>query len=81
MSLQQKTAFENEENMTGRELSVMIEGYLKEDDVYVGRTYRDAPDVDGYVFLKNARREYMSGDFVKARITGANGYDLTGDIL
>ncbi|MBQ7463337.1 MAG: 30S ribosomal protein S12 methylthiotransferase RimO [Lachnospiraceae bacterium] len=81
MSLQQKTAFENEENMTGRELSVMIEGYLNEDDVYVGRTYRDAPDVDGYVFLKNARREYMSGDFVKARITGANGYDLTGDIL
>ncbi|MCR5650976.1 MAG: 30S ribosomal protein S12 methylthiotransferase RimO [Lachnospiraceae bacterium] len=81
MLLQQQISFEKETAMAGRILPVMIEGYLKDDDVYVGRTYRDAPDIDGYVFLRNARREYMSGDFVKTKITGANGYDLTGDII
>ncbi|MBO4373552.1 MAG: 30S ribosomal protein S12 methylthiotransferase RimO [Lachnospiraceae bacterium] len=81
MSLQQRIAFEKEAGMAGREMTVMIEGSLAEDDVYVGRTYRDAPDVDGYVFLKNTPRRFMSGDLVKARITGANGYDLTGDII
>ncbi|MBR5376353.1 MAG: 30S ribosomal protein S12 methylthiotransferase RimO [Lachnospiraceae bacterium] len=81
MSLQQRIVFEKEASMTGEELSVMIEGYLKDDGVYAGRTYRDAPDIDGYVFLRGARKEYMSGDFVKARITGSNGYDLTGDII
>ena len=54
--------------------------YLFEDDVYVGRTYRDAPKVDGSVFIR-AEEEIISGDFVKVKITGAQEYDLIGDVI
>ena len=59
---------------------MLVEGRIPEEDVYVGRTYRDAPDVDGYIFLK-AEEELMSGDMVTARVTGADAYDLTGEVL
>ncbi len=80
MELQQDIAFEAAENMKGRELTVMIEGKLAEDDVYVARTYKDAPSVDGYLFV-NTDWSLMSGDFVKVRVTGANEYDLIGEII
>ena len=80
MELQQEIAFEAAENMKGRELTVMIEGKLAEDDVYVARTYKDAPSVDGYLFV-NTDWSLMSGDFVKVRVTGANEYDLIGEII
>lgn len=77
MKLQQKIAFENAEQMIGREFMVMIEGKLVEEDVYIGRTYMDAPKVDGYVFVY-AQDEYMSGDMVRTEIIEAKGYDLIG---
>ena len=80
MELQQEIAFEAAENMKGRELTVMIEGKLAEEDVYVARTYKDAPSVDGYLFV-NTDWSLMSGDFVKVRVTGANEYDLIGEII
>lgn len=80
MELQQAIAFEKAENMIGRELTVMVEGKVADEDVYVTRTYRDAPDVDGYLFLR-ADRELMSGDFVKAHVTDFNEYDLIGEIV
>lgn len=80
MELQQEIAFEAAENMKGRELTVMIEGKLAEDDVYVARTYKDAPSVDGYLFV-NTDWSLMSGDFVKVCVTGANEYDLIGEII
>ena len=80
MELQQEIAFEAAENMKGRELTVMIEGKLAEEDVYVARTYKDAPSVDGYLFV-NTDWSLMSGDFVKVRVTGANEYDLFGEII
>ena len=80
MELQQEIAFEAAENMKGRELTVMIEGKLAEEDVYVARTYKDAPSVDGYLFV-DTDWSLMSGDFVKARVTGANEYDLIGEII
>ena len=80
MALQQKISEEKTGNMVGRVLKVLVEGRIPEEDVYVGRTYRDAPDVDGYVFL-NAEEEIISGDFVTAKITGADAYDLTGEVL
>ena len=80
MELQQAIAFEKAENMIGRELTVMVEGKVVDEDVYVTRTYRDAPDVDGYLFLR-ADRELMSGDFVKAHVTDFNEYDLIGEIV
>lgn len=80
MELQQEIAFEAAEEMTGRTLTVMVEGKIAEDDVYVTRTYKDAPGVDGYLFLET-ERNLMSGDFVKVVVTGANEYDLTGKLI
>lgn len=80
MELQQEIAFEAAENMKGRELTVMIEGKLAEEDVYVARTYKDAPSVDGYLFV-DTDWSLMSGDFVRVRVTGANEYDLIGEII
>ena len=80
MELQQEIAFEKAEEMTGRELTVMIEGKVADENAYVGRTYKDAPDVDGYLFL-NTDEILMSGDFAKVRVTGAVEYDLIGELI
>ena len=79
MELQQAISFEKAETMIGRELDVMVEGKVADEDVYVTRTYRDAPEVDGYLFL-HTDRELMSGDFVRARVTDFNEYDLIAEI-
>ena len=79
MELQQEISFEKAEDMIGRELLCMIEGKLAEEAAYAARTYKDAPDVDGYIFIQTPG-ELMSGDFVKARVTGADEYDLIGEI-
>lgn len=79
MELQQEIAFEKAEDMVGRVLTVMVEGKIAEEDAYVTRTYRDAPGVDGYLFL-NTGANLMTGDFVKVRVTGSNEYDLIGEI-
>ncbi len=79
MELQQEIAFEMAENMTGKVVMAMIEGKIAEDDAYVARTYKDAPNVDGYLFI-NTEESLMTGDFVKVCITGSNEYDLIGEI-
>lgn len=79
MLLQQRKAFSMAADMTGKSVTAMIEGKLIEDDVYVGRTYKDAPGVDGFVFV-HTDRELMSGDFVQIKITGSNEYDLIGEL-
>ena len=78
MLAQQKVAFGKARKAVGRTVEVLTEGYLPEDDVYIGRTYMDAPDVDGYVFFESAQ-ELESGRIVRVRITGAKDYDLTGE--
>lgn len=80
MKLQQQIAFENAENMIGKKLDVMIEGRLVDEGVWIGRSYMDAPKVDGYVFLY-ADGEYLSGDIVRAEIMEAKGYDLVGRVI
>lgn len=79
MELQQDIAFEHSEGMVGRVLSVLIEGKVADEPVYVGRTYMDAPNVDGLIFV-NAEIELMSGDFVRVKVTGAAEYDLIGEV-
>lgn len=79
MELQQAIAFEKAEQMIGRVLDVMVEGKVADEDVYVTRTYRDAPNVDGYLFL-NTSTTLMTGDFVKVLVTDSNEYDLIGEI-
>ncbi len=80
MELQQEIAFERAENMIGREVLVMIEGKVADENVYVGRTYMDAPNVDGLIFVETSE-ELMSGDFAKVKVTGALEYDLIGEII
>ncbi len=79
MELQQAIAFEKAEDMIGCILDVMIEGSVADENVYVARTYRDAPNVDGYLFL-NTTANLVSGDFVKVMVTDSNEYDLIGEI-
>ncbi len=79
MQLQQAIAFEKNEDMPGKIMTVMVEGKVADEDVYVTRTYRDAPGVDGYLFLKTTAR-LVSGDFVKVIVTDVNEYDLIGEI-
>ena len=80
MELQQEVVFAQAEEMIGREVLVMIEGKVADEDAYVGRTYRDAPNVDGLIFI-NTREEMMSGDFARVRVTGALEYDLIGELI
>ena len=79
MELQQEIAFEKAEEMIGRELVVMIEGKVADEDTYVARTYRDAPNVDGYLFV-NSTANFMTGDLVRVCVTDANEYDLIGEV-
>ena len=80
MELQQEIAFDKAEDMIGREVLVMIEGKVADENAYVGRTYRDAPNVDGLIFI-NTNEELLSGDFARVKVTGALDYDLIGELL
>ena len=80
MALQQEISYERDQEMIGKQVKVLIEGYLYDEDVYVGRTYKDAPKVDGCIFVKS-EEEIISGDFVDVLITGASEYDLIGEVI
>ena len=80
MELQQEIVFDQAEAMIGREVLVMIEGKVADENGYVGRTYKDAPNVDGLIFI-NTEAELMSGDFARVKVTGALEYDLIGELM
>ena len=80
MELQQDIVFDQAEDMIGQEVLVMIEGTVADENAYVGRTYKDAPNVDGLIFI-NTDEELMSGDFAKVKVTGALEYDLIGELM
>lgn len=80
MELQQDIAFELAENMIGQTMLVMIEGKIADENAYVGRTYKDAPNVDGLIFIMTDE-ELVSGDFAMVKVTGAQEYDLIGELL
>ena len=93
MELQQSIAFDTEAALKGRRLRVMVEGRIAGDtgddmlsdivktdgEVYACRSYMDAPDIDGYVFVKSRNKSIMSGDMLDVTVTGSNGYDLTAE--
>ena len=78
MKMQQAIAFEKAAEMIGKTVDVLIEGKLPEDGVFIGRTYKDAPNVDGMIFI-NSNRELITGDVIKARVTDSHEYDLIGE--
>ncbi len=81
MELEQEVIFDKNEEMKGQKLYAFIEGKVADENgVYVGRTYKDAPEVDGYIFV-NSSQELMTGDFVRVEVTGAYEYDLIGEQL
>ncbi|WP_339365194.1 30S ribosomal protein S12 methylthiotransferase RimO [Vallitalea maricola] len=80
MALQQGISKSVNEELVGKTYSVIIEGYMPEDRVYCGRTYRDAPDVDGMIFV-SCPYELMSGDIINVRVSSSNEYDLIGEII
>ena len=80
MELQQDIVFDQAEDMIGQEVLVMIEGKVADENAYVGRTYKDAPNVDGLIFI-NTDEELMSGDFAKVKVTGALEYDFIGELM
>ena len=81
MLLEQSIIFDRNESYIGEELDIIVEGrVVDEDNLYMGRSYRDAPSVDGMVFV-HCDHELMSGDFIRVRITAAENYDLIGDIV
>lgn len=79
MELQQEIAFERSEQMIGKVLEVMVEGKVADENAYIARTYMDAPNVDGYLFI-HTDEVLMSGDFAKVKVTGAVEYDLIGEL-
>lgn len=79
MGLQQEIAFDKAAQMKGRVVLAMIEGKVADENCYIARTYKDAPNVDGYLFI-NTSRELMTGDFAKVVITGSYEYDLIGEL-
>ncbi len=79
MELQQEVSMDKSEERIGLTYMVMIEGRVADENAYVGRTYMDAPGVDGYIFV-NTDEELMTGDFVPVKVTGALEYDLIGEI-
>lgn len=80
MQAQQDVIFEKNPSFIGKTMTAFVEGYLPKDRVYAARTYRDAPEVDGLLFI-SSDKELMSGDFVTVKITEANGYDLIGELV
>ncbi len=80
MELQEEIIFDRNEELKGREFLVFIEGKVADENAYIGRTYRDAPEVDGYIFI-NTEEELMTGDIARVRVTGACEYDLIGELL
>jgi ribosomal protein S12 methylthiotransferase len=80
MELQQEISADINEDLTGKTFRVVIEGYSPEEGVYVGRTYRDAPGVDGLIFI-DTDRELISGTFVDAVIKETGPYDMIAELL
>ena len=80
MELQQEISEDLNKKMMGRETDVLIEGYVPGENVFIGRGYGDAPEVDGYLFV-NTEERLETGDFVRVRITGSDAYDLTSELI
>ena len=79
MELQQEISLDKGNDKIGSVVEVMIEGKVSDENAYVARTYGDAPNVDGYIFV-NTSTELMSGDFARVHVTGALEYDLIGEL-
>lgn len=86
MLLQQSISRANNRRAIGNVLDVLLEEYNSDQKLWAGRTYMDAPEVDGAVFVKTSpslhdRIKPGAGIFLKTRITDTHEYDLIGEAL
>jgi len=77
MLLQQEISLQINQTFIGRTLDVLIEGCDKKKKLYIGRSYRDAPEIDGWVFVEG---QAEIGQIIPVRITGAMIYDMSGTV-
>ena len=80
LTIQQEVSRQRNEKLIGRTLDVFIEGFMSDENAYVGRTYADTPNIDGMIFIQTPET-LNTGDFVKAIVTGALEYDLIGELV
>ena len=80
MELQEEVIIDKNESLIGTEMYAFIEGKVADENAYIGRTYRDSPNVDGYIFI-NTEETLVTGDIVNVKVTGAYEYDLIGEII
>ncbi len=79
MKISEKVVFEKNKKLIGKRIQVLVEGYIPEEGCYIGRSYRDAPEIDGLVFFES-ETERLTSEMVWVNITEAKGYDLKGEI-
>lgn len=80
MELQQEISYDVNRRQIGRILEVVVDGYLYDDEMYACRSYMDAPDIDGMIFVKS-EEELLSGDYISVKITDCNEYDLVAELI
>ena len=80
MEIQREISIKRNLSFVNKKFTAIIDGYNSEDGFYVARLYSDAPDIDGTVFIE-CEEEYLSGTFVKVKITDCSEYDLFGEII
>lgn len=80
MQLQQRISEERNKEWIGQRLEVIVEGSMPEEGVLCTRSFRDAPEIDGLVFIET-QETFLSGDFLTVEITSAKEYDLIGRMV
>ncbi|MBR4799809.1 MAG: 30S ribosomal protein S12 methylthiotransferase RimO, partial [Clostridia bacterium] len=80
MSIQNRIHNEYNSGFVGKELEVICEGYDEVSECFYGRSYADAPDIDGKVYFSASLR-VRSGEFVKVKIEEVLDYDLLGKLV
>lgn len=80
MTLQKRISRENNDKKVGSIFRVLVES-VGDDGILWGRTYGDAPEIDGGIYIKNSGANIKPGDFVEVLVTGSHDYDLVGEVL
>ncbi len=80
MELQQEVSLSRQARFVGKTLDVLIDAVDEETGERIGRSYRDAPEIDGEVAVSGAESA-LPGDMIRVRITGSSEYDLSGEMI
>ena len=79
MGLQEEISLGRQNRFEGRELKVLVEKIDKEENYAEGRSYREAPEVDGTIEIRDIRDGLKEGDVIAVRVTGVMPHDMMGE--